>query len=261
MELLTSRKNPRIIELEALLMRKKGRDRTLFACEGARLCEDAVRAGLAPEAVYITGKAQARYPDTAALLMKTTRAAYMIDEPLALRISDTESPQGIFAVFKKLDNTAQVVTIVRDGKYLLLAGLQDPGNLGTILRAAEAFGLDGVFLDRDCPDIYAPKVLRASMGGVFRLKHECVSDLKETIANLRENGIAVWAAALTEHAIPLRPGLLTGGAAVLIGNEGAGLPDELISCCKGACVIAMKGAAESLNAAAAAVIFMWEMAK
>ena len=261
MELLTSRKNTRIIELESLLTRKKGRDRELFACEGARLCEDAVRAGIIAEAVYITEKAQARYPDTAAQLIGVARAAYMIDESLAVRISDTESPQGIFAVFKRLDNTAQVVTIVRDGKYLILAGLQNPGNLGTILRAAEAFGLDGVFLDKDCPDIYAPKVLRASMGGVFRIKHERAADIRVKIKALRESGVDVYAAALTEHAIPLRPGLLAGGAAVLIGNEGAGLSDELIEYCKGACVIPMKGAAESLNAAAAAVVFMWEMAK
>ena len=260
MELLTSRKNPRIIEFEALLTRKKNRDTALFACEGARLCEDAIHAGLTPQAVYLTPKAQARYPETAALLTGAADVLYMICETLAARISDTENPQGVFAVFKRLDNRAQVVKIVRSGKYLLLAGLQDPGNLGTILRTAEAFGLDGVFLDENCPDVYAPKVLRASMGGVFRLKHEHC-DMYAAIAMLRENGVPVYAAAMTEDAVPLHAGLLSGGAAVLIGNEGAGLPDDLISCCTSACTIPMPGGAQSLNAATAAAIFAWEMRK
>ena len=260
MELLTSRGNSRIMELESLLKRKKSREPALFACEGARLCEDAVRAGLVPQAVYLTEKAQTRYPGAAALLIKTAHTSYTLCETLAERISDTENPQGVFAVFKRLDNHAQVVKIVRDGKYLLLAGLQDPGNVGTILRTAEAFGLDGVFFDENCPDLYAPKVLRASMGGVFRLKHERC-DMYAAIAMLRENKVPVYAAAMTADAVPLHAGFLAGGAAVLIGNEGAGLPDDLISCCTSSCIIPMPGTAESLNAATAAAIFAWEMRK
>jgi len=260
MELLTSRKNPKIIELENLLTRKKNRNPSLFACEGARLCEDAIRAGLVPEVVYITEKAQMRYHDIAVLLRGAARESYKICESLAGRISDTENPQGVFAVFKRLDNTAQVVKIVRDGKYLLLAGLQDPGNMGTILRVAEALALDGVFYDESCPDVYSPKVMRASMGGMFRLKHER-RDMEETIEMLRKAGVCVWAAALTPDAEDLRPGLLSGGTAVLIGNEGAGLPESLISCCGAAIKIPMQGTVESLNAATAAAIFAWELAK
>ncbi|MCL2068619.1 MAG: RNA methyltransferase [Oscillospiraceae bacterium] len=259
MQLLSSRQNPRIAELEALLTHKKNRDTALFACEGARLCEDAVQAGLTPEAVYLTEKAALRYPETASLVTGASRAVYALDECLAGRISDTVNPQGVFCVFKKLDNAPQAVKIVSGGKYFLLSGIQDPGNLGTIIRTAEAFGISGVFLDSDCPDLYAPKVQRASMGAVFRLPRESPADIRETIAVMRENGIPVYAAALTEDAIPLRGGLFRGGAAVLIGNEGAGLSRDLTGRCDAACVIPMTGGVQSLNAAMAATVFAWEM--
>jgi TrmH family RNA methyltransferase len=258
MELLSSRRNPHIVELENLLNHKKNRNEALFACEGARLCEDAVRAGFVPQAVYLTPGAAMRYPETARLLTGKAEAMYAIDERLAPRISDTQHPQGVFCVFKRLDNAAGAVTIVEGGKYFLLSNLQDPGNLGTILRTAEAFGLHGVFL-ADCPDPYSPKVLRASMGGVFRLRHERVADMPATIAMMRKNGIAVYAAAMTGDATPLNGGMFSGGAAVLIGNEGAGLPRELIACCSAECMIPMPGGAQSLNAATAAAIFAWEM--
>lgn len=261
MELLSSRQNPLVITLEALLTHKKNRDAALFACEGARLCEDAVRAGRYPEAVFLTGKAILRYPETAALLTAKAQAWYKIDENLAGRISDTQNPQGVFCLFKRLDNTAQAVKIVRGGKYILLSGLQDPGNTGTIIRTAEAFGLNGAFLDDCCPDLCAPKVLRASMGAALRLPYEQVSDMRQTIAELRGNGVPVYAAAVTQDAIPLRDVQLRDGAAVLIGNEGAGLPEELIDCCNAACVIPMAGGAQSLNAATAAAVFMWEMTR
>jgi TrmH family RNA methyltransferase len=127
------------------------------------------------------------------------------------------------------------------------------------MRTSEAFGLGGVFLDADCPDLYAPKVMRASMGGVLRMPHERVADMHKTVAMLRESGVVVYAAAVTRDAVPLRDVQWRSSAAVLIGNEGAGLAQELVDCCDAACVIPMAGSAQSLNAAAAAAVFMWEM--
>ena len=260
MELITSRENPRIKQLAALISQKKEREQTgLFVCEGARLCADATEAGLVPEAVYITEDSFSRYPEQVSKLLEIAVDAAMITPEIATRVSDTKQPQGVFAVFKKLDNSEQAVTIRKDGKYLLLAGLQDPGNMGTMLRCAYAMGLDGAFVEDNCPDLYSPKVLRSSMGGALRLPVALVPDMQETIALLRQGGVTVWAAALAPNAATLKRGLIKAPCAVLIGNEGAGLASELIDCCDSAVVIPMREGAESLNAAGAASILMWEI--
>ena len=228
-------------------------------CEGARLCADAAAAGIIPEELYITEESFSRYPEQVSILLETAIDARMITPEIATRVSDTKHPQGVFAIFKKLDNSAQAVTIGNGGKYLLLAGLQDPGNLGTILRCAYAMGLDGAFIDDACPDIYSPKVLRASMGGSLRLPVAFVPDMQETIATLKQSNITVWAAALAPNAVELNRKLLKSPCAILVGNEGSGLPTNLIEACNNAVIIPMCEGAESLNAAAAASILMWEM--
>lgn len=158
-----------------------------------------------------------------------------------------------------LDNRMQTVKIGKDGRYILLSSMQDPGNIGTILRTAAAFGLDGVFLSSDCPDLYSPKVLRATMGGIFKIPLEVSDDLTEVIDRLQEAGIRVCAAALDGQAVPLQQAGLGNGCAVVIGNEGNGLPGHLIERCGQAVMIPMRPDSESLNAAMAAGIFLWEM--
>ena len=260
MELISSRENPHIKRLAALISQKKERAESgLFVCEGARLCADAAAAGLIPQEVFITEYSFSRYPEQVSLLLELADEARMLTPALAARISDTKQPQGVFAIFKRLDNSPQVVKIRKDGKYLLLAGIQDPGNLGAMLRCANAMGLDGAFIETSCPELYSPKVLRASMGGVLRLNIGIVPDMCETIALLRQSSVMVWAAALASNAVELRHNLLEAPCAVLIGNEGAGLSRELIDACDNALIIPMREGAESLNAAGAASILMWEM--
>lgn len=261
METITSRDNRHIKELAALLAWKKQRDASgLFAAEGLRLCMDAARSGIRLRAVFLTGEALERYPEAAGLAGAAERA-YRISGELAARISDTKTPQGVFCIAPKLDNGPGAVKIRRSGHYLLAASLQDPGNLGSIIRTAQALGLDGLLLDGGCPDLYGPKVLRASMGGVFRLPILLCGGARDGIRLLRREGVPVWAAALGRDARSAAGTDFSAGAAVVIGNEGSGLPDEVIACCDGCVKIPMTPGTQSLGAAMAAGILLWEMGR
>ena len=256
--MITSRDNPQVKLLVSLAERKKERDRTgCFAAEGLRLCLDAVRSGVVMPTLLLTNEAAERYPETAELMEYAGRTVF-ISHALAQRIADTNNTQGIFAICEKLDNGRCAVKIKSGGLYLLAHALQDPGNLGTILRTAEAMGIDGVILD-GCPDPYAPKMLRGAMGGIFRLPVAVTDDITAEIALLRKAGVPVYAAALTDKARPAGQVDFSGGGAVLIGNEGNGLPEELIGACNDGILIPMARGANSLNAAMAAGILMWEM--
>ena len=140
---------------------------------------------------------------------------------------------------------------------LVLDNLQDPGNLGTIFRTAEAAGVTGIILSSDCVDIYNPKVVRSTMGAVLRMPFLYVEDLPGAIGELKKEGILVYAAHLAgERAYDEED--YTTGCAFLIGNEGNGLRDEVAACADRRILIPMCGRAESLNAAVAAAVLMFE---
>jgi TrmH family RNA methyltransferase len=257
-EIITSRDNVGVKHLAALLSSKKERDETgLFACEGLRLSLDALRSGAEISALYLTEKAEERYPECSRL-RDAAGKVFWLSENLAERVSDVGTSQGIFLVTKQLDNRESAVTIKNGGHYLLLDGIRDPGNLGTILRTADALGVDGVMLS-DCCDLYSPKVVRGSMGGLFRLPVAIWSGLAPVILSLKECGIPVYAAALEDHALEAGKVDYTGGGAVLIGNEARGLSTDLINVCTASLIIPMGVGANSLNAAVAAAILLWEM--
>lgn len=260
MELITSRENQSVKELTGLLTQKKKRDsRRLFVLEGARLCLDALESGVTIRAVYITPQSLELYRDLGDLVDGRCKVVWL-HEDLARKISDTKSPQGVFCICERLDNPGFADKIKGNGKYLILDGLQDPGNLGTILRTAQALGVDGAFLC-GCPDVYSPKVLRSAMGGLFRLPFAVEDAAAAVVARLQKQGVPVYAAALTPHAASPGQLDLSGGCCVLIGNEGAGLSPEVIRACTGSVMIPMADDANSLNAAAAAAILLWEMTK
>ena len=182
-----------------------------------------------------------------------------ISHSVAQKLAQSVSTQGVFGVFRMLDNEATDVKIDCNGKFLLLSSLQDPGNIGTILRTAAAFGVDGVILSNDCPDLYSLKVLRASMGGIFKVPIHVTQDMSGYIQKLRGLGIPVYAAALDDRAVSICEVSLKKGCAVIIGNEGNGISEEVIEQCSQTIIIPMKPDSESLNAAMAAGIVLWEM--
>ena len=145
--------------------------------------------------------------------------------------------------------------------YLALEDLQDPGNLGTVVRTAEALGFGGLILSAGCCDLYNPKVLRGSMGGVFRLPAYITADMVTTVGRLRTKGFRCFACVPDEDALPVQTAPFGPGSICLIGNEGNGLRPETVAACGERLTIPMAGRAESLNASMAAGIVLWEMAR
>lgn len=254
-KMITSRDNPAVRHYTLLASSRKERTQSgLFVTEGIKLTVEAYDAGCALQSLFVTAEAQAKYRARLAAMGE----AVLVSESVAQKLSGVVTPQGVFAVFAKPQESCPA--FFQDGRYLLLAGLQDPGNVGTILRTAAALGVTGVILSPDTPDPFSPKVLRASMGGVFRLAMETLA-VSETIAMLKEAGVRTWAAALDNRAVSLRDAGLGAGCAAVIGNEGGGLDSDVIALCDGTVIIPMAPGSESLNAAMAAGILLWEMVR
>ena len=175
-------------------------------------------------------------------------------------LSDTRTPHGILMVLHAGTWTVEDILTKPSPLILVLEDLQDPGNAGTILRTAEAAGVDGVFLTAAAVDIYNPKTIRSTMGSVYRVPHAVVDDMEALLAAFREKGIVTYAAALDGSVSYLEPDY-TGGTAFFIGNESRGLSDRLQAACDCPIRIPMKGQIESLNAAMAAGILMYEAAR
>ncbi len=260
MEQITSRENPHIKQIIRLLSARSEREKTnQFVVEGVRLCLDAHVSGIKLCEVYATQKALDKHPQLMQLV-ESADEAFMIPDGVAEKISETKSPQGVFLICEKRHHQRPKVHAL-NARYIILASLQDPGNVGTIIRTAEAFNLDGVVLSADCPELYSPKVLRAAMGGVFRLPIWITDNVESEVEELKSEGVTVFAAALKKDAQKLGDVCFKGANAILLGNEGAGLDSALISVCSEAIMIPMAGRADSLGVANAAGVFAWEMTK
>lgn len=263
MDILKSRDNPFIKRYLSLLGSRKHREEEAsFVIEGVRLCMEALYADSVEfSCLFVTHLAQEKYDDSVQLLFEKAQHTCIISDELGQRLSDTKTPQGVFAICKWLDKKSELDTIDTRGSYLLLESIQDPGNLGTIVRTADAFGLSGLILSADCCDIYNPKVLRATMGAVFRVPIHIAEDVTQAAMQLRAQGIPLYGAVVGKDAVPITLCSFANGGAVCIGNEGNGLSEKLKSICDQRLTIPMQGEAESLNAAMAAGIIMWEMTR
>ena len=253
METITSRDNAKIKYACAVRDSEKQRaaDGVFFA-EGPKLILELCKS-CAPAAVYATEAALARTPALAALDGVTTRVAPHVAEKLA----GTKSSQGVFAL---LQTPAPPTHLLHSARRLLaLEGVQDPGNVGTLLRSAAAFGFDGVLLGPGCAAPFAPKTLRASMGAAGRLPVLAVSDLPAALTALRGRGVTCLAAALY-HSRPLdEVGTdFPGGVCLVIGSEGQGLTDAAVAACDAAVRIPMTELVESLNAGVAGSVLLWQ---
>ena len=259
---ITSRDNRLIKEFrrlsdDARYRRQSGK----FTVEGARLCVDAARSGVVIEAVFVTEDARVRYPEHTAEVTAVAAVTYEIPDTLARHLSDTTSPQGIYAIAEMPHLPTAVDSLDNARGYAALETVQDPGNLGTMIRTAEAFGLGGILLSDGCCDPYSPKVLRASMGGVFRLPLYAAGDLAETLPRLSAQGLRTVACVVDSDAEAVQTAALGVGTVVVIGNEGNGLRPATVDACTQRVTIPMAGRAESLNASMAAGIVFWEMTR
>ncbi len=181
----------------------------------------------------------------------------LISENVCRHISDTKTPQGVIAVVKREEpSIKELLNKEKNPCFFLLENLQDPGNLGTIIRTAEGAGVTGIIMNKETVDIYNPKVIRSTMGAVFRVPFVIVDSLTEVITLLKEKDISVYAGHLKGDVFYKQD--YRSGSAFLIGNEGNGLTDEITALADYKIKIPMKGKVESLNAAVSATILMYE---
>ena len=250
---ITSRQNPLIVRLSKLSDKKHRDEEGLFRIDGVKLYDEAVRSHIDIRYVFIKAGMDGIAADTGAEIFEVT------DEVLS-KLTDEKAPQGIVAFAEKFLTLPVPAKLPRTFRALMLSSVRDPGNLGTIIRTAYAFGVDRVFISPDCADIYSPKVIRAAMGTIFR-QNITVSDELETTQTLKKAGCTVFAAALRPDALEVGAFALPERVCFAVGNEGHGLSDELIEAATGTVIIPMTEGCESLNAAGAAGILSWEMRK
>ena len=279
-EVITSRQNPFVKELCGLSEKKNREKSGLFRFDGLKLCEEALRAGVDITALVVRESSAQRVSDflggsLGGGAFPSGCAVRIVSDGVFEKISEEKSPDGVICVAKALDKFHKITTInnisenlstfSREGepsKVLYLSSVRDPGNLGTILRTAAAFGVGCVLLSKDCADLYQPRTLRAAMGAVFRISTLRVDGADaDAICALRALGRKVYATALDDTAMELGSFPLNASDCFVIGNEGHGLANDVISAATRSVYIPMEPGSESLNAAIAATVCMWELKK
>jgi len=248
METLTSLKNPKIQAWRSLKDKKGREEQQAFLVEGLRMIREALASAFSVRALLLRSGYE---PDFS---LPDNIPAYLLPEHVFQAVCDTKTPQGIAAVLSLQAKEASGC------RLLALDGVQDPGNVGTIIRTADAAGFDGVLLSPDCADLFSPKVLRATMGSIFRLGFSFPSSLSAALEGLKKRGYSVISSQLDGdpffERMDIAPSLV-----LIIGNEGNGVSDTVKAAATHHLRLPMRGGAESLNAAVAAGIMMYDLTR
>ena len=274
-EIITSARNEKLRNVSLLQKQKKLRhEQGLFVIEGLRIFEDALRS--APdriEQIYVSesfagsedyraifeadpGNETRKCADPAVIAAhRIFDKVITVADDTFRKICETVTPQGILCVMRMKEHSVEDIP---SGRLLLLENIQDPGNLGTMVRTAEAAGITGIIMSSDTADIYSPKVTRSTMGSIFRMPFLYSDDICDTIDVLKQNGVTVYGAYL-HGGRPYSEVEYREPCAILIGNEGNGISDAAIERVSERVYIPMQGEIESLNAAIAAAVLMYGM--
>lgn len=255
--MITSTSNAKIKRIVQLRKKKKARDAEgVFLVEGIRMFREIPEKLL--QEIYISesceekeGKEIRRRASACGIRPE------LVSDGVFAYLSDTQTPQGILCVVGQLSYSLEEVADASCPHMLVLDRLQDPGNVGTILRTAEGAGVTGILLDGECADIYNPKTIRSTMGSIFRMPFYYIQDLEEGIRYLKKRGICTYAAHL-EGKRAYDEEDYRKPCAFLIGNEGNGLRPEIADLADTYIRIPMAGEVESLNAAIASAVLMFE---
>ncbi len=246
MDSLTSLKNPKVMAWRSLKERKGRRETGCFLVEGRKMVEEALASAFSVETLLVSESHAADFS------LPEDIPAYLLPDHVFAALCNTKTPQGISAVVRM--RTAPVT-----GSCLLaLDDVQDPGNVGTILRTADAAGFDGVLLSDKCADIFSPKVLRATMGSIFRMPVEITDQLPLALHQLKEEGWSILSSQLDGTPF-FRREPVGDRFCLIIGNEGNGISPSVQAEATHKLRLPMRGGAESLNAAIAAGIMMYDL--
>lgn len=254
--MITAASNQRIKNLVNLIQKAKARrEQDVFITEGVKMfleaAPDKIKEVYVSESFYVKGIARE----------KIEQCNYeILSDELFKKVSDTQTPQGILCVVRQYHYQLEDLFQKSNPLFLILEDIQDPGNLGTMVRTAEGAGVDGIIMTKGTVDIYNPKTIRSTMGSVYRMPFLYTEDLQDVMKQLQKKGVTLYAAHLKGdqfyHQLDFK-----GAAAFLIGNEGNGLKEETARAADVYMKIPMEGKVESLNAAVASVILMYEAAR
>lgn len=254
--MITSSSNAQIKNVEALLKKgKERREQKAFVAEGRKMFEELLlRRDLLKKAYFSESYVSEHYPEG----VPADVPHEIVAEQVFRQMSETVTPQGVLAVAEMPDcSMKQLLASSRGKVLLLLEDLRDPGNLGTILRTAEAADVAGIVLTKESVDVYNPKVIRSTMGAVFRVPFVYTEDFFGLLEMLKEQGVHLLAAHLKGKKSFMEADY-SGSCGILIGNEANGLSERAAELATEKVVIPMAGRTESLNAAVAAALLMYE---
>lgn len=256
---ISSRKNDKII-YASKLRDKKFRDKEgVFAAEGSKLLEEGITEGLNFVCIYFTKNALDRY---SSLLEKANADEYvLVTDEVYEKLTEETSPQGIFSVITKPVEKCFSDKELSEGGFLILEDVQNPLNIGALFRCAFSLGMSKIVLSHKCADVYNSKVLRSAMGSVFKADFIYCDDLHSFIQKQLDLNNRVICTTLSEKSHVLGDFTFQSGDSIIIGNEGNGISEDTVTLCKNSIIIPMLPSAESLNAATACSVVLWEMNK
>ncbi|HSN77111.1 MAG TPA: RNA methyltransferase [Anaerolineae bacterium] len=255
--LITSRQNPRIVAARRLAERKHRRQQGRFLVEGVKLLELALRAGARPRAVFVCFQELA--PDAEGLLTRLHAAGaelLPVSPAVMQALAEREAAEGLVATFDLFKAGLDDLSLAGDDLVVVLDRLQDPGNLGTLLRTADAVDAAGVVLLEPCVDPFDPKVVRGSMGSIFHVPLVRTGDVAAMLAALHGRGLRIVAAD-AHRGVDWGDGLWQGGVALVLGNEARGLSADVLPHIDAWARLPIPGQAESLNVAVAGGVLMY----
>lgn len=266
MEVITSNKNDKIRNISALLKSKKTRtEQGTFVVEGLRIARDTLKSArdklvaMYVSETFVNGNAWKEYPEFCDAGFPEELPVTVVRDNVFDSVSETVTPQGVMCVVKQPGYSYEDI-VKKSGplKLLILEDIQDPGNLGTMIRTAEAAGMNGIVMSRGTVDIFSPKVTRSTMGGIFRVPFIYVDDLPSALDRLKADDVNVYAAYLRDGE-DFNKVSYSDRAAAMIGNEGNGLTDAAVAHAYQNVFIPMQGEVESLNAGVAAALMMYKL--
>lgn len=254
--MITSTNNPQIKRLLQLQKKHKARnEENVFVVEGLRMFVEVPKERV--EKVYVS---ETFYNKKKQELSLQDFPIEILADNVFRHVSDTQTPQGVLCVVKQKNYELDKLLNIENPHFMVLDNLQDPGNLGTIVRTAEGAGVDAVFMSKDCVDIYNPKTIRSTMGSIYRMPIIYIEDIEALLDKFKGKGIKSYAAHLDGvNSYDKEDYRL--GTAILIGNEGNGLREEVAKKADVWVRIPMEGQVESLNAAIAAAVMMFEVSR
>lgn len=255
--MIESSTNPQVKKIQKLKKSAKfRRQELLFVVEGFKMTEEALRHGLV-KALYFSVSGERQFRDKFSARAQNVPAEVLSDR-LFCELSDTITPQGVLAIVEMPQYDREQIIQPEEAALLCLEDIQDPGNLGTMVRTAEGAGMAGIVLSKGCVDLFNPKVVRSTMGALFRVPFFLCEDISTEVENLKRAGFTMYAAHLQGEK-DFTGEDYAGRVGILIGNEAKGLSKQVTGLADKKVRIPMEGELESLNAAVSAALLMYEI--